>query len=290
MNWLPAFPFRAPGMLLIICAALFACSGASGSGADRVAPPGQSWKKPRLPSVAFVVSCSASHQRRDDPIRHFAKPGASHLHTFFGNRATDASSSWSSLSISDTTCNNVDDRAAYWLPSPTNGRWKGLRAYYSAGGLEPSSIESYPDSFALISNRGDSRSVSWSCSSEIDGEGWTPSPPDCRATGRSLTVRIVFPQCANTKVTSFVEPSRGRCPKGHPRAFPLLRLRVVWEGTSDGPRALSSGPLRSMHADFLNGWNTDVVDRLVAVCIRGERTSNVEIKICGIRGTGPASV
>ena len=38
----------------------------------------------------FVIGCGVSHMNNDDPIAFPDKPGASHNHTFIGNRAVDA--------------------------------------------------------------------------------------------------------------------------------------------------------------------------------------------------------
>ena len=50
-----------------------------------------------LRGVNFVESCRFSHQAPDDPIVFPGEPGASHQHTFVGNRTTDAFSTFGSL-------------------------------------------------------------------------------------------------------------------------------------------------------------------------------------------------
>src|SRR3954452_17242164 len=52
----------------------------------------------------FATLCPFSHQAPDDPIVYPGQPGKSHLHTFFGNATTDASSSYDSLRAGATTC------------------------------------------------------------------------------------------------------------------------------------------------------------------------------------------
>ena len=44
----------------------------------------------------FAVACPYSHSLMDDPIVYPGQPGASHMHDFFGNVATDAFSTPSS--------------------------------------------------------------------------------------------------------------------------------------------------------------------------------------------------
>ena len=75
-------------------------------------------------------------------------------------------------------------------------------------------------------------------------------------------------------------------------AMPLLRLVATTSASSLRGKALttSAGPPARLHADFWNAWDAEVLNQLVAVCIRGERASNREIKRCRGPGTGPASV
>ena len=76
-----------------------------------------------LVGVNFIENCRFSHQAPDDPIVFPGKPGASHQHTFVGNRTTDAFSSFGSLRSGSTTCMRPDDTAAYWVPTLfENGR------------------------------------------------------------------------------------------------------------------------------------------------------------------------
>ena len=74
-----------------------------------------------LVGVNFVESCRFSHRSPDDPIVFPGKPGASHDHTFVGNRSTNASSTFGSLRSSGTTCMRAADTAAYWVPTLYQG-------------------------------------------------------------------------------------------------------------------------------------------------------------------------
>src|SRR6188508_1321649 len=63
--------------------------------------------KPRIPPAlgAFHADCSASHVAPDDPIVFPGQPGMSHLHEFFGNRQTRASTTAKALRRQvGTTC------------------------------------------------------------------------------------------------------------------------------------------------------------------------------------------
>ena len=249
-----------------------------------------------LPSVAFVVTCSRSHSTKDDPIVHRGHPGASHRHDFFGNVSTNAGSDAASLTGASTTCNESGDKAAYWLPTLRGSGWAPrMRAYYSAGPVAPSTIVAYPTGLQLIAGSASGRGVpgidvmAFSCGRGVDEPGWASSPPACR---RSTSVRLTFPQCWDglrlEAPGNAVAPVGGKCPSTHPVALPLLRLVVATAGpVSPTGFVTSAGGVNRLHADFLNAWDPSTLERLVAVCTRGERGSNREVKQCRTAGTGP---
>lgn len=82
---------------------------------------------------AFRFICTPGQLRRDDPIVYPGQPGKSHLHQFFGNTSTDAYSTYASLRArGDSTCNNILNRSAYWIPAMLNGKGKAIRPDYVA--------------------------------------------------------------------------------------------------------------------------------------------------------------
>ena len=77
---------------------------------------------------AFRFVCSASHEAYDDPIVYPGQPGKSHLHEFFGNSLTNASSTYQSLrTTGDSSCLNAANRSAYWMPAMMNSQAKVVR-------------------------------------------------------------------------------------------------------------------------------------------------------------------
>ena len=252
-----------------------------------------------LPSVAFVLTCSRTHTANDDQIVHRGHHGASHRHDFFGNVSTNAWSDAVSLTDTSTTCNESGDRAAYWLPTLHGPGWAPrMRAYYSAGSVAPSMIVAYPTGLQLIAGSPSSRGapgvdvVAFSCGRGVDEPGWSASPPACRG---STSVRLTFPQCWDGLVLeargNAVAPVGGKCPLTHPVVLPLLRLVVSTAGpVSPTGFVTSAGGVNRLHADFLNAWDPSTLDRLVAVCTRGERSSNRDVKQCRTAGTGPRAV
>jgi hypothetical protein len=80
---------------------------------------------------AFRFLCAPSHNSYDDPIVYPGQPGKAHLHTFFGNTGANASSTYRSLrTTGDSTCNNLLNRSAYWIPALMNGLGKVVMPDY----------------------------------------------------------------------------------------------------------------------------------------------------------------
>ena len=68
--------------------------------------------------ASFAVRCDFSHRAQVDPI---VSPGgtSAHMHDFFGNKTTNASSTYASMTASGvtTTCSRPEDTAGYWIPT-----------------------------------------------------------------------------------------------------------------------------------------------------------------------------
>lgn len=85
----------------------------------------KSWGSGDIPATmrpdvvgAFRFDCTPSHNAYDDPIVYPGQTGKSHLHTSFVNTATNAFSTYQNLRTSgDSSCNNLLNRSAYWMPS-----------------------------------------------------------------------------------------------------------------------------------------------------------------------------
>ncbi len=80
---------------------------------------------------AFRFLCEPGQVSYDDPIVYPNQPGRSHLHQFFGNTGANASSTYRSLRTSgDSTCVNILNRSAYWMPAMLDGRGHVVRPDY----------------------------------------------------------------------------------------------------------------------------------------------------------------
>ena len=76
-------------------------------------------------AAAFRMFCTAGQLVRDDPLVYPGQPGVSHLHQFFGNTGTNASSNYQvAAHVRDTTCGHAStpfNRSAYWFPAMLDG-------------------------------------------------------------------------------------------------------------------------------------------------------------------------
>ncbi|BCB76529.1 hypothetical protein Pflav_029390 [Phytohabitans flavus] len=106
----------------------------------------------------FRADCQYSHRRPDDPIVFPGLPGASHMHSFVGNKAVDADTVAGDLmKFTATSCKPVQDHSAYWVPTLyDNGTGKpvettGFRVYYRSLMKNPAGQMPMPNGLRMIS-------------------------------------------------------------------------------------------------------------------------------------------
>jgi len=240
--------------------------GTAAASVDRVLPPN------------FVSGCAYSHSRPDDPIVFPGQPGASHLHDFFANTTTSATSTEASLRVGGTTCRRRLDTAAYWAPALTDGgrtvRPSRVAAYYQPAGKDPASIRPFPADLRMVAGPGPGSAEFLCAGRPRTVTPATASAPTCPG-GQDLVIRIFFPDCWDGRNLDSADHrshmaynTGGQCPAGHPVPVPRLRLGFHYSGADGGPDvALSSGPPSTAHADFFNTWNQPELERLVAGCL-----------------------
>jgi hypothetical protein len=229
----------------------------------------------------FDTGCKYSHTARDDPLLHPRRPGASHLHEFFGNRATDARSSGKSLldtpaTAMSTTCGDKRDRSAYWAPALyQDGRRlapEKVHVYYRHHATLPA--KPFPLGFGMIA-----RNHWWSCGpgSAKHRDGTVPACPNGR-----LFVVLSFPACWDgvrlfSQDGSHVSHGNKRCDPAHPVRLPRLAMLLSYRVDGKPHQyVLSSGSPQSAHADFLNAWEPDRLAQLVDKCLNHGRTPGCE--------------
>ena len=222
----------------------------------------------------FNVACGFSHRNNDDPIVFPDAPGRSHNHTFIGNSSVDSSSTPASLRGGATTCDQEADLSTYWTPTlyEATEPVPPLAAilYYTRHTAAP--VVSLPDGLKMIAGDANARRpqqkgvASWSCGL---GEGKRfVTVPVCSEES-ALVLNVRFPNCWNGKGVDSADHKRhmsysaaGTCPASHPVRLPTIFLVMLYSPTSRHAR-LSSGKFGA-HADFMNGWDENVLSRLVA--------------------------
>jgi Domain of unknown function (DUF1996) len=276
-------------------------------------PTAQSLPSGVMPSVAFAVRCRLSHEASDDPILLPGKPGASHQHSFFGNRTTNASSTAASLVGGQTSCDDLGDTAAYWLPTPVGAKWTAIRAYYGAGQLQPSDLASYPDGLALIggnpphhdhhpasalqraqptdkpseaqrvqtqrdqSQPDHTQAAMWSCGRAIDEPGWTVTMPQC-ANGKQLAARITFGQCMQA-------PENGQPNRSQPSALTKAVSAVQGKCPPNYPLGIPELRIRAELSGTPSAWSSGALGTLHADFLNAWDPKTLEnlVDVC-IRG------
>jgi hypothetical protein len=230
--------------------------------------------------INFVSRCLYSHSAPDDPIVFPSQPGASHLHDFFANRSTNASSTYASLRRAGTTCRIEGDTAAYWTPALYDSgklvRPTHTVVYYRPGAKDYRSVQAFPAGLKVVAKDANVRAT-WSCNgSGAQGRPQTETPacPD----GTHLVLHHRFPDCwdgrrldAPDHTSHLMFARRQACPSTHPRPVPAISVNVHYPsdggdvalGTPDTPVAA--------HADFFNAWHQPTLERLVRACINAGR-------------------
>lgn len=224
----------------------------------------------------FSILCDFSHLQQVDPIVSPGPSGtvAAHLHAFFGNRSTDADSTYESMVAARTTCEFSKDRAGYWVPALVRPDGTVVEpmsafAYYRANpATQDEVITPFPKDFRAVSDR-----YVYQCGNmRREGIG----PVDCRGLPHSKVVlSILFAPCwdgvqldAPDHRSHMVWPQGGNCPPSHPVEVPVIGLHVrfpVEQITAEWQ--LTSGPLESAHGDFFNTWKQPALRRLVTKCL-----------------------
>ena len=234
----------------------------------------------------FVAECPFTHKLPDDPIVLPNLPGASHMHSFFGNTSTNAHSDVTSLSKAGSTCSPKVDLSSYWVPTllvdgqavePT-----GTTFYYLGEGVRDdvtARIQPLPYGLRIVAGNAkatapDNTTMSrWSCLHA--GHVWASKDfVNCPA-GTMIESYLDFPQCWNGKDLDSPDhkshmsyPVAGDCPATHPVPVPKLRQVLRYPANGDPARfKLSSGPGFTMHGDFFNVWPEAEMAQRVRDCI-----------------------
>ncbi len=250
---------------------------------------------------AFRTVCDYSHMNFDDAIIYPGQPGKSHLHTYFGNKNTNAYSTPESLlATGAATCRGgTANRSGYWVPSMIDTRDgrpvapSRMVVYYKSGywGVSPQQVNALPVGLRMIGGLPSAKTPQglatshFSCS--VDGVQRDGVPASC-AVGATIDQTIRFPQCWDGRNLdspdhrshmSYPKPNYPYgCPTTHPVALPEVQFQVsytvqpgddmrAWRLASDMYETTSPGGY-SNHADWINGWKPEVMNVWINQCVR----------------------
>lgn len=247
---------------------------------------------------SFRVECTFSHRAQVDPIVSFGGRSM-HIHDFFGNTSTAASSTYASMGKGGSTCSDTGDRAGYWVPSlvAPDGRFVQPERsvfYYRNRPVEYSKTVPFPPDFRMIAGGKDAfPHAYWTCDGESDTgyESRRATIPDCGRGGK-IKLHVFFPSCWDGKRLDSPDHrshvTYGRdddgavegtdpdvCPKSHPVKLPQLDFRVQYPVSGGRGYRLADGEVLP-HADFWNTWKQARLEQWVAKCL-GYRGSS-----CGL--------
>ncbi len=248
---------------------------------------------------AFRVPCEVSHFAFDDPMVFPGKPGASHLHMFFGNTTTDANSTVDSIAnTGNSTCaGGILDRTAYWVPALIDNTGNIVLPdsaifYYKTGylGIKPSDVKPIPKGLRMISGSSSLSSAQgqghWGCEEvyigHLDSIQDVLNDPRCEPGKHHVQLSIDFPQCWDGKnldssdhKSHMANPVVGGCPSSHPVPIPVITFNIRfpipqnaqgWHLSSDMYDYAKLGGGFSAHGDWWDGWDTATENTWIENC------------------------
>jgi hypothetical protein len=221
----------------------------------------------------FNVTCGFSHRNNDDPIVFPGAPGKSHNHTYIGNRNVTASSTAPSLVGGSTSCDEFDS-STYWVPTMFDGFEPqlplGAIVYYTRHTTGP--VVAPPPGLKMVAGNQNARKpqprhiVSFSCGG---GAGKRFAAVVRCGEDSALVYNVRFPNCWNGESIDSPNHKRhmayssgGECPASHPVRLPTIDVVLLYQPTTKHARP-SSGKFGA-HADFMNGWDQDLLRRIVS--------------------------
>ncbi|MEU8503922.1 DUF1996 domain-containing protein [Streptomyces brevispora] len=298
---LPPRRYRIAGLVAAALALSFLQATTGNASAD---PDGRTNASPAPKAAAdvvrvaeFLAECPYTHRAPDDPIVFPGLPGASHMHSFFGNTSTNGKSDLASLERAGSSCAPATDLSSYWVPTLYDGNKEveptGTTFYYLGEGVRDDVIKRirpFPRGLRIVAGNAkatgpDDNTISrWSClhHGEVNpSHNFVNCPADAM-----LESYLDFPQCWNGRDLDSADhkshmayPVNGECPSTHPVPVPKLRQVLRYPVNGDPARfRLASGPGYTMHGDFFNVWPEAEMAQRVRDCI------NAIVK-CGANGT-----
>ncbi|WP_249997467.1 DUF1996 domain-containing protein [Actinoplanes sp. M2I2] len=251
----------------------------------------------------FRADCKYSHRLADDPIVLPGLPGASHMHSFVGNKAVDAGTTAADLmKFTATTCKPVQDHSSYWVPTLyDNATGKpvettGFRVYYRSLRNKSADVKPMPNGLRMVA--GDAKKKvptprgaqgQFYCAfygpGDLDGIARSDNGnwPIC-GEGATLHFMMQFADCwdgknldSPTHKAHVAFGSDQACPSSHPVRIPAITFDIQYgaKGTKAG-YYLSSDKVgksaSSMHGDAFVMWDPAFMNKQTKNCILQRRT------------------
>jgi hypothetical protein len=257
----------------------------------------------------FRADCTYSHRLADDPVVFPGLPGASHMHSFFGNKKVDAGTTAADLTeFTATTCKPVLDHSSYWVPTLYDAATRkpveptGFRVYYRSIRNNSTGVMPIPTGLRMIAGDAKKKVATprgaqgqFYCAfygpGDLDGVArssngnWPICDPKSYAT---LHYMLQFPDCWDGKHLDSPDHKEHvaygtdqGCPADHPVRIPSLTFDITYgvKGTSQG-YYLSSDPTgrtaSSMHGDAFLMWDPDAMNRRTKDCVLQRRQCDNE--------------
>ncbi|MDP9799723.1 hypothetical protein J2S43_008235 [Catenuloplanes nepalensis] len=252
----------------------------------------------------FRADCEYSHSLPDDPIVAPGLPGASHMHSFFGNEGVDAGTVADDLvRFTATTCEPKQDHSSYWVPTlydaGTNKAAEptGFRVYYRS--LMNDSAKQLPMPNGLRMIAGDAKKkvptprgatgqfycAYWEPGHDADGVARSTDGnwPICEKQAY-LHFILQFPDCWDGRHLDSPNHKdhvaygwNNACPASHPVKIPAITFDIQYgvQGSQAGYYLASDKDVRSsssMHGDAFVMWDVDTMNKRTKNCVEQRRT------------------
>jgi Domain of unknown function (DUF1996)/Ricin-type beta-trefoil lectin domain-like len=259
----------------------------------------------------FRISCEFSHFAYDDPLVHPNKPGAAHLHMFWGNTDVNAYSTYDTLFNSgSSTCNGMElNRTGYWAPAMFDAQGnvrvpERIIVYYKGYGLANGASQVFPPRAAMVINDKVHRAAvggaigepNFLCSDQYRAvrQNGSLTIPNCTEGPfrRTLEMHVKFGNCWNRNDPSNPDNwelakqggwFNSDCQPGvttpnihYIIAYPLADGETTegWYLSSDvNPVNYQRNTVggSSIHADWWGGWHPDINKQFIDNCVNFKR-------------------
>lgn len=256
-----------------------------------------------LPAHCFwIISHHPLVSQRLDPIVNPTGLSA-HVHTFVGSAAIKPSED---VAKACTTSPVKADKSKYWAPQlyyyhGNNKTFESVplwfvNTYYLNRNSSTTKLKAFPDAFKMIAgnaslfngpdpNKSKANAVSYVCLG-VPNSPQTHTLPAGPCPG-GIRTQIVFPSCWDGKRLDSPDhashvaypigdaPDNGDCPKTHPIKFMTLFYEFIYStknlhksksGKSGFVLANGDAVGHSFHADFVAGWDTNVLQKAIEQC------------------------